>query len=224
MTTSYLAVEAATDSGSAALITRAGAVTATVAVRLRSNSEEQLMPAIAGLLNGAGLRAADLAGVICGAGPGGFTSLRVSAAIAKGIATARSLPLYEVSSLLLIPAAALNDLSPGRYLCMLDAMRGEFHVQRCEVALAGRLRGVGVAELCDSRQLAHLAGSDTAFREIGPGRGLDFHPDACGAATLLESILGNPAVDTARWEPSYGRASAAEVRREAAARGLGADE
>ncbi|MDQ6718935.1 MAG: tRNA (adenosine(37)-N6)-threonylcarbamoyltransferase complex dimerization subunit type 1 TsaB, partial [Gemmatimonadota bacterium] len=62
---------------------------------------EALVPMIAQMLSANGLRADQITEVICGAGPGSFTSLRVAASVGKGIAVAAGAKMYAVSSLLL---------------------------------------------------------------------------------------------------------------------------
>ena len=81
------------------------------------------MPMLADCLASAGVGVTEVSRIVCGSGPGSFTSLRVAASIAKGIAAGVGCPLFSVSSLLLIPAAA--ELAAGRYISALPAMRGE---------------------------------------------------------------------------------------------------
>src|SRR4051812_36547743 len=52
----------------------------------RSGRGESLMPAIAECVREAGIGRADIARIVCGAGPGSFTSLRVAGSVAKGLA------------------------------------------------------------------------------------------------------------------------------------------
>ena len=122
-----LALEAATLSGSVAVI-RDGEVLASREVAMRSGAEEHLLPAIGDALREAGATVRDLGRVVCGAGPGSFTSLRVSASLAKGLAFAQQIPLLAVPSLALI--AADESLTDGAYLTVLDALRGDVSPRR----------------------------------------------------------------------------------------------
>jgi tRNA threonylcarbamoyladenosine biosynthesis protein TsaB len=72
----------------------------------------------------AGLRAAELDGIACGAGPGSFTGLRIGLATAKGLCFALDKPLVLISSL-----AALAARAPaGERVCAtLDAHKGEVY-------------------------------------------------------------------------------------------------
>src|SRR5690348_17301169 len=117
-----LALEAATSTGSVAVV-REGALLASREVAMRSGAEEHLLPAIDDALREAGVSVRELGRVVCGAGPGSFTSLRVSASLAKGIAFVQGIPLLAVPSLALIAADA--SLGDGVYLAVLDALRGD---------------------------------------------------------------------------------------------------
>src|SRR6266550_1544421 len=88
---------------------------------------EQLMPAIAECLKESGVKRGEIGRIVCGAGPGSFTSLRVAGSVAKGLAAGYGVELYAVSSLLLIVSGAQPPLPNGKYLSVLDAMRGEFY-------------------------------------------------------------------------------------------------
>ncbi len=85
------------------------------------------MPAVADVLAAAGVSVPVLDRVICGSGPGSFTSLRIAAAIAKGLCTGADIGprLGTVSSLELIVAGAIDRLTAGSYWASLDALRGE---------------------------------------------------------------------------------------------------
>ena len=96
-----LAIEASTYTGSVAVI-RDGVVLTESATAMRGEREERLMPAVADALTSAGLAPNAIDRVVCGAGPGSFTSLRIASAIAKGLALAAGVPLHPVSSLLLV--------------------------------------------------------------------------------------------------------------------------
>ena len=73
--------------------------------------------------------------VVCGSGPGSFTSLRIAGGIAKGLSAGADVPLYAVPSLALIVGGA--SLPVGRYLAVLDALRGECYVALYHVSATG---------------------------------------------------------------------------------------
>ena len=179
----------------------------------RGQRGEDFMPMVVACLGEANVGPNDLARVICGSGPGSFTSLRIAASIAKGIAAGVQRPLYSVSSLLLIPAAA--ELEPGRYLSVLPAMRGECFVVQTEIDRSGAVRPL------DDERLVSLADIEAAAEAIGvsiigPGFGADLRPRARGAARILDQILAAGECDLDLWEPTYGRLAEAQVKWEAA--------
>jgi tRNA threonylcarbamoyladenosine biosynthesis protein TsaB len=201
-----LALEAATSIGSVAVL-RGSELLASREVAMRSGAEEHLLPAIDEALHEVGATTRDLARVVCGAGPGSFTSLRVSASLAKGIAFARGLALYAVPSLALIAADAL--LADGAYLAVLDALRGDVF------AAAYARNGNEVTELSPVRlvardSLAHEAALLQAT-VIGPEERPRTSPRAANVVRL-GAWLALPPVSLAAWEPDYGRLAEAQVK------------
>ncbi|HEU4721496.1 MAG TPA: tRNA (adenosine(37)-N6)-threonylcarbamoyltransferase complex dimerization subunit type 1 TsaB, partial [Gemmatimonadaceae bacterium] len=152
-----LVLEAATYAGSAALI-QGGRVLAERTVAMRGREHEALMPAVAELLDDAAIGPDAIERVVCGAGPGSFTSLRIAGAIAKGIALAAACPLVPVSSLALV-VASREPFGPGRYLAAIDALRGEHYVGLFEVGDRGSVRALGAERRVRSREVGETAAS-----------------------------------------------------------------
>jgi tRNA threonylcarbamoyladenosine biosynthesis protein TsaB len=207
-----LAIEAATYSGSVAVVD-GDRVLAQCEVGMRGERAERLMPAVAATLETARTSAEALARVVCGSGPGSFTSLRIAASIAKGIAHARGRPLYALPSLLLMVAAEARG--PGRYLSILDAMRGDVFAACYEVMADGGIIEVAPAALARKDVTGDLAATLRA-RAIGPGQATVALPRASGAARLAPWLDLLRPVDAATWEPDYGRLAEAQVRWETA--------
>ncbi|HVT37747.1 MAG TPA: tRNA (adenosine(37)-N6)-threonylcarbamoyltransferase complex dimerization subunit type 1 TsaB [Gemmatimonadaceae bacterium] len=215
-----LALDASTYVGTVAVLHGSSVVAESQAV-MRGELEERLMPAVAGTLREAGCAVRDVARVVCGAGPGSFTSLRIAAAVAKGLALGRSAavretPLYAVSSLALIVAGHVPPLGAGRYLALLDALRGEryaalFEIRGdgcvCEVVRpsGGRIPATGIDGAC----------AQFDARAIGPLEVLRAEPHARGVARLLGPIVAVGPVVLDMWEPEYGRLAEAQRRWEA---------
>jgi len=158
----------------------------------------------------------DIARIVCGAGPGSFTSLRVAGSVAKGLAVGYGVELYAISSLLLTVAGARSPVQPGEYLSVIDAMRGEFFVAQMTLRGDGMVTQTERTALMTGQQLEEFQVKERAIRVVGPGQQIDLHPHARGAAPLLESIIEKGPVDLASWEPDYGRLAEAQVRWEAA--------
>ena len=88
--------------------------------RLVRNADAWLVPQVADML-----QKHPIDGVAVTIGPGAFTSLRVGVAIALGIAEARQVPVYPVSSLLARAALIANP----RTLVLLDARKSRVYAQ-----------------------------------------------------------------------------------------------
>jgi len=210
-----LVLEASTYAGSAALL-RDGALLAARDVAMRGREREALMPAVAQLLEAHHVEPAALERIICGAGPGSFTSLRVAGSIAKGLALAAGCPLVSISSLALV-VASREPRAPGRYLATIDALRGEHYVELFEVDHDGVLRVLAPERRVSSSEVGTIAETADAVA-IGPDRHGVGHvvPRAAGAARLTPQLDAATPVDLARWEPAYGRLAEAQVKWESA--------
>ena len=216
-----LAIEGATYEGSVALI-RGAEVICERTLRAedggapRAGRGERLMPAIAECLAEVGMkRGGGIARIVCGAGPGSFTSLRVAGSVAKGLAAGYGVELYAVSSLALSVTGAKPPLPSGEYLALLDAMRGEFFAARIAFSPDSAALEVGPSTIMSNAELENFRLREHAIRLAGPGQEIDTRPHARGVAPILDAILEQGAVDLAAWEPDYGRLAEAQVRWEA---------
>lgn len=210
-----LALEASTYAGSAALL-RNDALVAERSVAMRGREHEALMPAVAELLAEQDVLPAEIGRVVCGAGPGSFTSLRIAGAIAKGIALAAVCPLVPISSLALV-VASRDPFESGRYLAILDALRGEHYVGLFEVSDAREIRALGPELRVPSAEIA-LRAEQAHAGVVGPGAPAErvTVPRAASVARLTTMLGETEAADLATWEPAYGRLAEAQVKWEAA--------
>lgn len=219
MLDNVLVIESSTAEGSVALLSK-GVVTAAVGFSARDAvtgvRTEGLAPAVAECLAESGVSAGRLTAVICGAGPGGFTSLRCAAAVAKGICAALSIPLYAVSSLELMAHGVVHReadgavVSDGNYVAALSAGRGEWFASRFSCDAQG-VREFSTAELVSESGLQSLMLRDGA-RLVGAGLEIDVHPRAEAAVSCLARIEADGPVSLDQWEPTYGRLAEAQVR------------
>jgi tRNA threonylcarbamoyladenosine biosynthesis protein TsaB len=206
-----LALDGSTYAGSAALIREHEVIAERqlpqVAKPGREGRAEHFMPMVAECLSDANAAPRDLARVVCGEGPGSFTSLRVAASIAKGLAAGAGIPLFPVSSLLLIVAAA--DVKDGRWYAVLPAMRGELFAGLFD-RKGGAIEQIAAATVIPEERLvdevdhAHANAIDSGTL-----------PHARGAALILDSIIARGEADIETWEPIYGRLAEAQVKWEA---------
>lgn len=207
-----LALDASTYVGTVVLI-RDQAVVAEREVAMRGERAERLMPAVAATMAASRKQPADLTAIACGGGPGSFTSLRIAASIAKGMAIALGIPLFVAPSPLLIVTGADSVLAAGTYLAMLDAMRGEVFAQEIRLGGDGHVDHFSAPFRARRDDAVRRAGEIGAIR-IGPTEEPIVSPHARGFAQLIRDGVA-AVVDAQAWEPEYGRKAEAQVRWEA---------
>ena len=162
------------------------------------------MPMVSDCLSDGKAAPGDLARVVCGEGPGSFTSLRVAASIAKGLAVGAGIPLFPVSSLLLIVAD--SNVKDGRWYAILPAMRGEVFAGLFD-RNGESIEQIAATSVIPEGRLVDEA--DHAHANVIDSRTL---PHARGAARVLDSIIIPGQADIETWEPIYGRLAEAQVK------------
>jgi tRNA threonylcarbamoyladenosine biosynthesis protein TsaB len=176
------------------------------ALSARPAHASELMPAVADVMERAGLDYADLEAIAVGVGPGTFTGLRIGIATARALATANGLRVRPVSSLAALAAGigaeagASGAETPGggspSLLPVIDAKRGE--VFAAEYAPGGDRRwgpkalrpeelakrvaegaGEPAAQRADTARRATLAAGDGSvrFRGVLEAAGISVMPD-----------------------------------------------
>jgi tRNA threonylcarbamoyladenosine biosynthesis protein TsaB len=140
----------------------------------------ELMPAVAAVMERAGLAYPELEAIAVGVGPGAFTGLRIGIATARGLASGNGLPLKPVSSL----AALAEGIDGEPRLPLIDARRGE--VFAALYGPGGRLRWGPLAEAPErlaervrADGLSPLAAGDGSvrFRGVLEAAGIRVLPD-----------------------------------------------
>jgi tRNA threonylcarbamoyl adenosine modification protein YeaZ len=153
---------------------------------------ELLMPSVCAVLAAAAVPMRDLAAVVCGAGPGPFTGLRVGMVTAAALGDALGIPAYPVCSL---DAIAYRAGAGTPLLVVTDARRREVywarydetgaradgpHVNRpLDVPLAGVARVAGAAD---------ALGPQVASQLIPPVV-LPRHPDPVGLLAVVAAAV-----------------------------------
>jgi tRNA threonylcarbamoyladenosine biosynthesis protein TsaB len=146
-----------------------------------------LMPALAAMLERAGLGYGDLDAVAVGVGPGGFTGLRIGIAAARAVAGACGAELRPVSSL----AALAAGIPAAARLAVVDAKRGQVFAALASDGDAGwgplvatpaelvALLGDRSARAADQTGETSLAAGDGSlrYRSILEQAGVEVAPD-----------------------------------------------
>ncbi|SDX54017.1 tRNA threonylcarbamoyladenosine biosynthesis protein TsaB [Marininema mesophilum] len=92
-----------------------------VTTHLHKNHSVRLMPTVARLMEDLELTPRDLDAVVVAGGPGSYTGVRIGYTTAKTIAWSLGIPLYSVSSLVVL---AMNGFRfPGEIVPLFDARR-----------------------------------------------------------------------------------------------------
>ncbi len=213
----FLVLEASTAAGSVALVA-AGQCFASRPVAMGVGREDQLFPAAMGVLADVGVQIGGLAGIVCGSGPGSFTSLRIAASIAKGLAHGGGIPLYAVSSLVLAAADAVGSVPSGPYLVHSDALRGERYAQPVWIGDDAMVRAMSAPQRHTVAQLDALA-AEGSLLAVGTLPAHDravraVHP-AAALLVRVTAVCWETPVALAGWEPDYGRLAEAQVKWEA---------
>jgi len=100
---------------------------------------QKVLPLVSELLDKAGCKLQDLDGIVFGRGPGSFTGVRISVAIAQGLAYGANLPLVGVSTLQAMAQQALEEKELDSVVTGIDARMGEIyfaHYFKSETGLA----------------------------------------------------------------------------------------
>lgn len=184
---------------------------------MRGREAEALMPAVGDTLRRSGLDLAVVDRIVCGAGPGSFTSLRIAASLAKGLAVGKGIPLFAVPSLALIVAGNVQPGSSGesrRYCAVLDALRSECFAATFE-HVGPDVMPLGATRLVPKADVERTAQHEQAVL-VGPEYGERWSPHARGASLLASLLKDERPVNLAAWEPTYGRMAEAQAKWEAA--------
>jgi tRNA threonylcarbamoyladenosine biosynthesis protein TsaB len=218
-----LALDTATEACSVALLSRFGSMPAEGDIlgryeELGKSHAQQILGMVEAVLAEAQTPLASLDAIAASIGPGSFTGVRISVAVAQGLAFGANLPIVPVTTL---EALALQAVRGGaeRALACLDARMSEVY-WGCFAADSSRgVAAIGAAAVGPTDSV--LLPEGRAFRGIGrgfaayprlaalPGLELDPKnsrtlPDACDFARLgaLRFALGE-ACDAGEVRPLY---------------------
>jgi tRNA threonylcarbamoyladenosine biosynthesis protein TsaB len=222
-----LALDTSTEACSVALLTNAGIISRFDEVG-RAHAE-RILSMVDAVLREAQLRLVDLDGIAAGVGPGAFTGVRISVAVAQGLAFGAGLPVVPVTTL---EALALQAIQKGarHVLACLDARMGEVywgcfvpHATHA-IAASGPLRVGPAADVSvpDAASYRGIGRGFAAYPQLAaiPGLELDSRdshalPDARKMARIGAVRLGaGGGIDAADLTPQYVRDKVALTERE----------
>jgi tRNA threonylcarbamoyladenosine biosynthesis protein TsaB len=192
------------------------------ALGARPAHARELMPAVAAVMERAGIGYGDLEAVAVGVGPGTFTGLRIGIATGRALASANGLQVRPVSSLAAL-AAGLEAEAGGAaadpaLLPVIDAKRGEVFAALYMPGGGRRwgplaLRPEELAERVRAGPLAPLAAGDGSvrFRGVLEAAGISVMPDesrshVVRALHVCRLAAGVPGVAPQAVLPDYLRA------------------
>ena len=172
-----LAIDTSTEALSIALRTERGTIER--GLEMARGHAEQILPLIDAVLGEANVRLSELDGIAAGVGPGTFTGVRISVAVAQGLAYGAGLPVVPVTSL---EALAFPAIEAGADLVIacLDARMGEVYWGCFARDPAQALRALGSLQVTPAARV-HLP---SAGRYRGVGRGFTAYPELAALADL----------------------------------------
>jgi tRNA threonylcarbamoyladenosine biosynthesis protein TsaB len=136
----------------------------------RGDHAARLLVLVEGLLAEAGTGWDEVGRIAVGAGPGGFTGLRIGIATARALAQATGVPLVPVSSLAALAAGSGDP--DGTVAAVLDARRGEVYAG----VYAGGRELMAPAALPPVELAERLLALDAPVRAVGDGA-VRFRPE-----------------------------------------------
>lgn len=140
-----------------------------------------LLPLVHRLLARAGLQLGELDAIAFGCGPGAFTGLRTSCAVAQGLALGIGCPVLPVDSLLIVAEAARPQAVPGgadfEVSVAMDARLQQVYAARyvwradtaAAVAVDAAVTTAGAWHVLDAPALCDLARVNSAWQAAPPG-------------------------------------------------------
>jgi tRNA threonylcarbamoyl adenosine modification protein YeaZ len=141
-----------------------------LASRVRAGARqhgEQLMPAVLEVCAAARRQLADVDAVVCGAGPGPFTGLRVGLVSAAGLGDALGVPVYGVCSLDAVAASALDPVALHAAVGSVALDAAALHAAALDAA-AGGVGALLVVSDARRREVYWAAYDGAGHRVAGP--------------------------------------------------------
>ena len=175
-----LALDTATEACSVALLSRFGSMPAEGEIlgryeELGKSHAQQILGMVEAVLAEAQTPLASLDGIAASIGPGSFTGVRISVAVAQGLAFGANLPIVPVTTLEALALQAVRS-GAGCALACLDARMNEVY-WGCFAADSGRgVAPIGAAAVGPPDSGPPWRPKCEVLRYRGIGRGFDAYP------------------------------------------------
>lgn len=121
-------------------------------------ASQRILPEIQRLLAEAGIKLAELDGIVYGTGPGAFTGVRVAVGVAQGLAFGADLPVVGISSVQAVAQAAWLATGAEKILICLDARMGEVY-HAAFIRQADDWLEISPAVVCKPHEVPAIEGS-----------------------------------------------------------------
>jgi tRNA threonylcarbamoyladenosine biosynthesis protein TsaB len=172
-----LAFDTSTEALSVALRTEQGTIER--GMEMARGHAEQILPLIDAVLGEADVRLSQLDGIAAGVGPGTFTGVRISVAVAQGLAYGAGLPVVPVTSLEALAFPAI-EAGAERVIACLDARMGELYWGCFAPDPVQGLRALGSLQVAPAGRIC----LPSVGRYRGIGRGFTAYPELAALADL----------------------------------------
>jgi tRNA threonylcarbamoyladenosine biosynthesis protein TsaB len=185
-----LALDAATEVCSVALLVDGGSIVRSI--ESGKSSSQQLLSLIDEVTAEAQISLAMLDGIAASIGPGAFTGVRISVAVAQGLAFGLSLPVVPVTTLEALAMQVLADGGESAVAC-LDARMGEVYWGRFSADAAQGVVATAAPQVSPPAAVAlafgetvpgatvpgaaALGAAASNGRRVGIGRGFSVYPE-----------------------------------------------
>ena len=124
-----------------------------------AQASSRLIPEIQALIARAGLALQDLDGIAFGAGPGAFTGLRTSCAVAQGLGFGANLPLFPINTLHAVALQIHAKTKQQQITAALDARMGEIYWQTFDFSSHALGEPVGESQLSKADSQSFVLGT-----------------------------------------------------------------
>lgn len=180
---------------------------------------QKILPLVDALLAKANCRLHDLDVIGYGQGPGSFTGVRISVAIAQGLAYACNLPLVGVSTLQMMAQQAYQQTGATQVFSAIDARMGEIYFAQYELGDHNTMELVGDEQVLkpdtlsvnDKQGVAVGTGWQTYPEALNDAPGITINNDITlpnavfMSASVTHEFSQNRTVTAAQAQPKYVR-------------------